>query len=81
MIGTVQVPTWSEAEGMEQAFGQGRRTKRAKRLRAKLRELKATLMPCRHLPAPRQGHWLRSVSARGGGRKGGPYRDLLKIRT
>ena len=33
----------------------------AKRLRAKLREVKATLMRCRHLPVLQQGHWLRGV--------------------
>jgi len=33
----------------------------AKRLRAKLQEVKATLMRCRHQPVPQQGRWLRGV--------------------
>jgi group II intron reverse transcriptase/maturase len=33
----------------------------AKRLRAKLREVKAALMRCRHAPSPQQGRWLRGV--------------------
>jgi group II intron reverse transcriptase/maturase len=33
----------------------------AKRLRAKLREVKAALMRGRHAPVPQQGQWLRSV--------------------
>jgi RNA-directed DNA polymerase len=32
-----------------------------KRLRAKLRAVKAELMRCRHLPVPEQGEWLASV--------------------
>ena len=33
----------------------------AKRLRAKLKEVRETLMRCRHRPVPEQGGWLRSV--------------------
>ncbi len=33
----------------------------SKRMRAKLREVKASLMQCRHEPVPEQGQWLASV--------------------
>ena len=38
-----------------------RRQTMAKRLRTKLREVKAALMRGRHAPVPQQGQWLRSV--------------------
>src|SRR5947207_2044814 len=38
-----------------------KRITEAKRLRAKLREVKAELMRRRHLPVPEQGQWLASV--------------------
>jgi group II intron reverse transcriptase/maturase len=38
-----------------------KRVTQKKRMRAKLREVKASLMQRRHLPIPDQGRWLRSV--------------------
>lgn len=38
-----------------------RRKTIAKRLRAKIHEIRETLMRCRHRPMPEQGGWLRSV--------------------
>ena len=38
-----------------------RRLTTAKRLRAKLHEVKAALMRGRHAPVPQQGQWLRGV--------------------
>ena len=38
-----------------------KRISNAKRVRAKLKQVKAELMRRRHLPIPEQGHWLRSV--------------------